>query len=61
MHCVSTALDPSFPWLVPPIRNWNTRLAMVADAKEGRLIAQGFEVGGGKVAEPATSPLELTA
>ncbi len=60
MHCVSTALDPSFAWLTPPIRNWNTRLAMVADAREGRLVAQGYEVAG-RSSAPATAPLELTA
>jgi hypothetical protein len=60
MHKVSTALDPCFPWLKPPIRNWNTRLVMVADASEGRLVAQGYEVDGVTTA-PATAPLELTA
>ena len=44
------------PWLTRPILNWNTRLAMVADAREGRLVAQGYETTG-----PATAPLELTA
>jgi hypothetical protein len=56
MHSASTALDPSFPWLTRPILNWNTRLAMVADAREGRLVARGYETTG-----PATAPLELTA
>jgi len=56
MHRASTALDPSFAWLTRPILNWNTRLAMVADAREGRLVAQGYETTG-----PATLPLELTA
>jgi hypothetical protein len=60
MHQVSTELDPGFPWLKPPIRNWNTRLVMVADASEGRLVAQGYEVDGATTA-PATAPLELTA
>ena len=59
MHCVSTALDPNFPWLKRPIRNWNTRLVMVADAREGRLVAQGYEVTA--TTGPATAPLELTA
>ena len=56
MHSVSTALDPTFPWLTRPVLNWNTRLVMVADAREGRLVAQGYETTG-----PATLPLELTA
>ncbi|MGE0627984.1 MAG: hypothetical protein AB7O43_09185 [Hyphomicrobiaceae bacterium] len=45
-------LDPSFGWLVPPLLNPLTRLAMVSDAREGRFIARGFEKG-----EPATSVL----
>jgi len=60
MHCVSTALDPAFPWLTRPILNWNTRLAMIADATEGRLVARGYEVEG-NIAAPATAPLELSA
>jgi hypothetical protein len=56
MHGVSTALDPAFAWLTPPIRNWNTRLVMIADARDGHLVAQGYEATG-----PATAPLELTA
>jgi len=60
MHCVSTDLDLSFPWLKRPILNWNTRLAMVADAREGRLVAQGYEVQG-LLPAPATAPLELSA
>ena len=56
MHGVSTALDPSFAWLTRPVLNWNTRLVMVADAREGRLVAQGYETTG-----PATLPLEVTA
>lgn len=41
-------------WLKPPVLNPLTRLAMVADAKQGRLLAQGFEQ---EVA--ATKPLML--
>lgn len=47
-------LDPGFPWLVPPILGEETRLAMVADAAEGRLIAQGYEAG-----RPATAVLHI--
>ena len=56
MHSVSTALDPNFAWLTRPVLNWNTRLVMVADAREGRLVARGYETTG-----PATLPLEVTA
>jgi len=38
---LSTARD--FEWLAAPILNWETRLAIIANAKSGRLIVQGFE------------------
>lgn len=60
MHSVPTEFDPRFSWLTRPILNWNTRLAMVADASEGRLLAQGYEVAG-HTAAPATAPLDLIA
>ncbi len=47
--------DPLFSWLGPPVLNPLTRLAMIADAREGRLLVQGFECEA-----PATAPLELT-
>jgi hypothetical protein len=56
MHVAEIALVPDFRWLVPPILNARTRLAMVADAGEGRLVAQGFEADG-----PATAILQLAA
>jgi predicted protein tyrosine phosphatase len=56
MHGVSTELDARLPWLAPPILNPNTRLVMVADAAQGRLVAQGFEG-----MHAATEPLQLTA
>lgn len=56
MHGVAPDLDASFPWLKAPVLNERTRIAMVADAAEGRLVAQGFED-----ALPATEPLELAA
>jgi hypothetical protein len=56
MHSLAIALAPDFRWLAPPILNTRTRLAMVADAAEGRLVAQGFEADG-----PATEILQLAA
>lgn len=56
MHTVSTGFDPEFRWLVPPILNCNTRLVMVADAAEGRLIARGIEAY-----RAATETLDLAA
>lgn len=52
MASVSPELDPGFPWLGAPILNPCTRLAMVADAARGRLVARGWETDG-----PATAPL----
>jgi hypothetical protein len=56
MHTAGTELDPAFPWLVWPVLNSCTRLVMVADAAQGRLVAQGFEAR-----EAATEPLMLAA
>lgn len=55
MHAIMPDLVPDFSWLVPPILNGRTRLAMVADAAEGRLVAQGFEA-----MQPATQTLDLS-
>lgn len=56
MHAVPTDLDASLSWLQSPVLNAMTRLVMIADASEGRLLAQGFEGS-----RPATEPLELAA
>jgi hypothetical protein len=55
MHAVPAAFDAEFAWLRPPVLNGFTRLAAVADAAQGRLMAQGWEADG-----PATRPLDLT-
>jgi hypothetical protein len=54
MHGVTPELDPGLAWLKSPILNDNTRLVMIADAAQGRLVAQGFED-----CAPATAPLDL--
>lgn len=56
MHGIVPDLAPDFSWLAAPVLNPATRIAMVADASEGRLVAQGFEA-----MRPATEPLELGA
>jgi hypothetical protein len=56
MHGVVPELDPRLAWLSPPILNENTRLVMIADARAGRLVAQGFEE-----MHAATAPLVLAA
>lgn len=55
MSGIAPDLDPRFPWLKSPILNDHTRLVMVADARAGRLVAQGYEKTG-----PATEPLDIT-
>jgi hypothetical protein len=55
MHRIDMDLDTEFGWLSPPVLNPRTRLAMVADATAGRLVAQGYENG-----RPATRRLDLT-
>jgi len=55
MSRAEMAFDPAFSWLTPPILNDNTRLVMVADAKDGRLMARGYERTG-----PATTVLDMT-
>jgi hypothetical protein len=56
MHSVATELDTNFAWLKPPVLNLTTRLVMIADASQGKLVAQGYES-----MKPATEPLELAA
>ena len=55
MPGLDAKLDPDFSWAKWPVLNSHTRLIMVADASQGRLVAQGYEADG-----PATEPLELT-
>ncbi|HEX2840201.1 hypothetical protein [Hyphomicrobium sp.] len=55
MHRIIPELIPDFSWLAPPILNPTTRIVMVSDASEGRLVAQGFEE-----MRPATQALDLT-
>ena len=43
MHTVPTEFDLDFRWLLQPVLNVNSRLVMVADAAENRLIARGIE------------------
>jgi hypothetical protein len=54
MSGIDPDFDPRFPWLEAPILNSHTRLVMVADARLGRMVVQGYEETG-----PATEPLEL--
>jgi hypothetical protein len=56
MPALKAGLDADLSWLAPPVLNPHTRLVMVADAAEGRLVAQGYEADGA-----ATEPLLLAA
>jgi len=55
MDGLAPAAGPDFGWLVPPILNPTTRLALWANPAQGRLEAQGFEADG-----PATKRLSLS-
>ncbi len=50
MAAVDTAFDEDLTWLRAPILNERTRLVMIADAKAGRFIAQGYEADGAATA-----------
>lgn len=54
MASVAVDMDPALSWLRPPILNKDTRLVFMADARKGRIVAQGYETTG-----PVTRPLEL--
>lgn len=51
----AAGIDDGVGWANWPIVNAETRLVMVADAVEGRIVAQGYEERG-----PATALLELS-
>lgn len=50
-----------FGWVLPPVRNWNTRLAVEMNAGEGWMRALGFEPCSPVDAAPVTLPTSLTA
>ncbi len=54
MALVEPRFDKEFPWMQPPVLNDHTRLALVADASEGRVMVQGYEA-----LRPATEVLDL--
>jgi hypothetical protein len=56
-QAVSGSLEP-FSWVIPPVRNWNTRLALEMNAGEGWLRALGFEPCSDVDAAPATLPFD---
>ena len=55
MGTIAADMDGAMAWLKPPILNDRTRLVLLADASQGRLIAQGFAG-----LKPATGALEMT-
>lgn len=56
LSVVPAVFDAALAWLQAPVRNRDTRLVLIADAAEGRVMAQGFEADG-----PATHVLDLVA
>lgn len=47
---IAGAMPLDLSWLAPPVLNDTTRLALVADAAEGRLVARGYEADGAATA-----------
>jgi hypothetical protein len=45
-----------FSWVIPPVRNWNTRVAVEMSPGEGWIRVLGFEPCSAVDAAPATSP-----
>ena len=56
-HAVSSSLAP-FSWVVPPVRNWNTRVVVEMNAGEGWIRALGLEPYNDVDAAPATLPFD---
>ncbi len=46
MDRVRDSTGEGFGWVTPPILNWQTRLAVVANPATGRLLVQGYEADG---------------
>lgn len=59
MEQAVTSGSTPFSWVIPPVRNWNTRLAVEMNAGEGWIRALGYEPRDGVDAAPATLPFEL--
>jgi hypothetical protein len=59
-QAVGRCVEP-FAWVAPPVRNWNTRLVVEANAREGWIKALGYEPCNSTDAAPATSPFVLHA
>lgn len=53
------AAGAPFAWVVPPVRNWNTRLAVELNAADGALRVLGYEPCSRTDAAPATEPFEM--
>lgn len=58
MQQALAASDAPFGWVTPPIRNWNTRVAVEMNPGEGWIRALGYEPCSPADAGPATLPFE---
>jgi len=56
-----TASSHSFSWVTPPVRNWNTRLAVEMNPSEGWIGVLGFEPCSAVDAAPVTAPFTAQA
>src|SRR3954470_20034405 len=56
-----TASSHPFSWVTPPVRNWNTRLAVEMNPSEGWIGVLGFEPCSAVDAAPVTAPFTAQA
>jgi hypothetical protein len=54
-QAVAGSREP-FSWVIPPVRNWNTRVAVELNAGEGWIRALGYEPSSQIDVAPATLP-----
>lgn len=54
-RAVAASSEP-FNWVIPPVRNWNTRLGVEMNPGEGWIRALGFEPCNDADVRPATAP-----
>ncbi len=59
-QAVARSAEP-FAWVVPPVRNWNTRLAVEMNPRAGWMTALGFEPCSATDTAPATRLFSLHA
>jgi hypothetical protein len=59
MRTAAPGAAADLAWLLPPVLNPTTRLALYAEPASGRLVAQGFEAAGSDHVTAATAVTEI--